>query len=370
MEETQRDHLTWGLLEEEREEEKQKKFDMSKYYFGGDVEMAVVKCAIDLGMADAIANHGRPMTLLELSSALDCDLQNLHRVMRFLVNHGIFKEIIIRNEDTVPTAYYAQTHSSRRLMRTGENSMAAFILMQSSPPAKAAWHCLSACVKGKATSAFEVVHGEDVWKHAEANPAQSQLINEAMACLARVIVSAIIDGCLDMFEGVETLVDVGGGTGTIMRRLVKACPWISKGITFDLPHVVSLAEQCEGIEYVGGDMFEFIPKADAVLLVAVLHDWGDDECIRILKKCRKAIPKDKGKVIIVEVVIGNKEQQKEDNKLNDVGLVLDMAMMALTHKGKERTLDEWAYVLREAGFSRHTVRSIAAIQSVIEAFPA
>ena len=69
-------------------------------------------------------------------------------------------------------------------------------------------------------------------------------------------------------------------------------------------------------------------------------------------------------------VIGNKEQQKEDNKLNDVGLVLDMVMMALTNKGKERTLDEWAYVLREAGFSRHTVRSIAAIQSVIEAFPA
>ncbi|EXB95357.1 hypothetical protein L484_014330 [Morus notabilis] len=66
MEETQRDHLTWGLLEEEREEEKHEKVDMSKYYFGGAVEMAVVKCAIELGMADAIANHGRPMTLLEL----------------------------------------------------------------------------------------------------------------------------------------------------------------------------------------------------------------------------------------------------------------------------------------------------------------
>ena len=73
-------------------------------------------------------------------------------------------------------------------------------------------------------------------------------------------------------------------------------------------------------------------------------------------------------MIIVEAVI-EKHQNKED-KLKDVGLLLDMIMMAHTTKGKERTLEEWTYVLREAGFPRHTVRSIAAVQSVIEAFPA
>ena len=74
-------------------------------------------------------------------------------------------------------------------------------------------------------------------------------------------------------------------------------------------------------------------------------------------------------MIIVEAVIEKHQNNKED-KLKDVGLVLDMVMMSHTAKGKERTLEEWTYVLREAGFPRHTVRSIAAVQSVIEAFPA
>lgn len=145
--------------------------------------------------------------------------------------------------------------------------MAAFILLESSPPMLAPWHGLSARVMARGTSAFEAAHGEDVWKYAEANPGHARLIDEAMACDARVAVPAIIDGCSDVFDGVRTLVDVGGGNGTALRMLVKGCPWISKGINFDLPHVASVAEKCEGIEHVGGDMFEFVPKADAVFLM-------------------------------------------------------------------------------------------------------
>ncbi|PON61534.1 O-methyltransferase COMT-type [Trema orientale] len=75
---------------------------------------------------------------------------------------------------------------------------------------------------------------------------------------------------------------------------------------------------------------------------------------------------------MVECVIENNEQQpkEEELKLKDVGLFLDMVMIAHTNSGKERTLEEWAYVLGHAGFIRHTVRSINAVSSVIEAFPA
>lgn len=98
----------------------------------------------------------------------------------------------------------------------------------------------------------------------------------------------------------------------------------------------------------------------------VLHDWDDDECIQILKNCRKVIPQDKGKVIIVETII---EAEERDDKFEFVRLMLDMAMMAHTSKGKERSLKEWEYVLRQAGFSRYSVKPIHAVQSVIEAFP-
>ncbi|KAJ7980563.1 O-methyltransferase family protein [Quillaja saponaria] len=203
----------------EEEEEAQAKLNIWKYIFGF-VEMAVVKCAIELGVPEAIENHGGPMTLSELSSALGmCSFTNLP-------HH--------------------------------EASILIFLML--------------------------------------------------------------------------------------------------------LP----LHQRAKVVENVGGDMFQCVPKADAAFLMWVLHDWGDEECIHILKKCREAIPEDKGKVIIVEAVL---EEGKEENKLKDVRLMLDMVMMAHTDTGKERTLREWDYVIKEAGFSHYTVKPIRAVQSVIIAFP-
>ncbi|KAK3015153.1 hypothetical protein RJ639_005299 [Escallonia herrerae] len=184
-----------------------------------------------------------------------------------------------------------------------------------------------------------------------------------MACGARVTVPAIIDGCPEVFKGLGSLVDIGGGNGTTLSIVVKACPWI-QGINFDLPHVASVAPKCDGVEHVGGDMFDSIPNADAAYLMRTLHDWGDEECIHILRKCRDAIPRDKGqgKEAMIE------EKEKERDQLKDLGLMMDMAMMAYTGKGKERTLKEWANLLHEAGFSRHSVKHIQAVESVIEAY--
>ncbi|GFZ00479.1 O-methyltransferase family protein [Actinidia rufa] len=292
--------------------------------------MAVVKCAIELGIAEVVESHEGPVTISELSSALGCSQSSLYRIMRFLVHRKFFKEDHNTNQGSIG---YVQTPMSRLLLRTGEKSMAAFVLLESSPVMLAPWHAT--------------------------NPAHSKLINDAMACDARVAVAAIMDGCPDLFNGMDSLVDVGGGDGTTLRLLVKACPWI-RGINFDLPHVVSEAPACDGIEHIRGDMFVSVPKADAMLLMWVLHDWGDDECINVLRKCKEAIPKDKGKVIIIEGVV----EEEEEDKLKYVRLMLDMVMMAHTNTGKERTSKEWIHLLIEAGFSRYTIKRIKAVQSI------
>ncbi|RVW38523.1 hypothetical protein VitviT2T_003179 [Vitis vinifera] len=343
-------------------EEAEAEVEMWKYIFGF-VEMAVVKCGIELGIADVIESHAGPITLSSLSSSLGCSPSGLYRIMRFLVNRRIFKEVATSQGDTG----YQQTPLSRRLMTRSENGMAALLLLESSPVMLAPWHGLSARLLGKGNATFDAAHGQDVWGYAASHPAHSKLINDAMACDARMAVSAIVNGCPEVFDGVSTLVDVGGGDGTALRTLIKARPLI-RGINFDLPHVVSSAPKCNGVEYASGDMFDTVPKADAAFLMWVLHDWGDEECIQILEKCRQAIPGDKGKVIIVEAVI--QENEKEgDNNLKDVGLMLDMVMMAHTTTGKERTLKEWDYVLKKAGFNRYTVKPIRAVKSVIEAYP-
>ncbi|TYH78163.1 hypothetical protein ES332_D04G206400v1 [Gossypium tomentosum] len=298
------------------EEEARAEVDIWNYVFGY-AKIAVVKCAIELGIANVIENYGSPMPLSELATALRCEPSRLYRIMRFMVHDRIFKQEPI-NQHTVG---FSSTPLSRRLIKDGENSMAPFILLESSPTWLAPWHSLSA--------------------------------------------RATIEGCPEVFDGVESLVDVGGGNGTTLSLLVKAFPWI-RGINFDLPHVVAVAPKSGSIENVGGDMFMSIPNADAAFLMWILHDWDDEECIKILKKCREAIPEDKGKVIIVEAAL---EEDKEDDELGFVGLMLDMAMMAHTDKGKERTLKEWSYVLRQSGFTRFTVNPICAVQSVIEGYP-
>ncbi|KAI3736432.1 hypothetical protein L6452_15973 [Arctium lappa] len=321
--------------------------------------MAIVKCAIELGIPDILENHETPLTLAELASELRCSQSSLHRIMRFLIQHKIFQEKAV-SETSVG---YAQTPLSHLLTKHGKRSMADFVLLESSPIMLAPWHKLSDRVLGNEDSAFGAVHGEDVWRLAAANPGHSKLIDDAMACDARLAVAAVTNGCPEVFEGLRTVVDVGGGDGTALRLIVEACPWI-KGINFDLPHVVSVAPKSNGVEHIGGNMFDHVPKADAAYLMKVLHDWGDEECIEILKKCREAIPQDTGKVIIVEAIVG-----QEDHEYKDVVLMLDMVMMAHTTKGKERTLKEWSYVLHEAGFSRYTIKHIQSYHSVIEVYP-
>ncbi|KAF9600458.1 hypothetical protein IFM89_009373 [Coptis chinensis] len=279
------------------EEDAEAEVRIWKYVFGF-VEMAVVKCAIELKIADVIEAHGQPITLSELSTALGCSSYLLHRIMRFLVCQKIFQEKCTSNG----TKGYAPTSISRLLMRHGERSMAALVLLESSPVMLAPWHYLSACVRQNDRPAFEAAHGKDIWSYAAEHPAHSELINDAMACDARA------------------------------------------GINFDLPHVVSVAPESNGVKHVGGDMFAAVPKANTAFLKWVLHDWGDEE----------------------QVVI----KEDEDHKFKDVGLMLDMVMLAHTANGQERTKEEWGSILTKAGFSRFTVKPIdAAVQSVIIAYP-
>lgn len=297
------------------------------------------------------------MTLAELSTTLNCSSTLLYRIMRFLIHRGIFRE-----ETTAESHIgYAHTPLSRLLATNVENSMAPMILFKISPVMLAPWQCLSAHLKNSDTSPFEIAHGKDIWSYAAANPEYNVLCNEAMACTARVTTSAILEGCGDIFDGVGCLVDVGGGNGSTLSILVKACPWM-RGINFDLPHVVSASLEYDNVQHVAGDMFDFVPKADVAFLKCILHDWDDEECIKILKNCKEAISENKGKVIIIEAVI-------EGTEKSDVGLMFDLLMMAYTNKGKERTHEEWAYLIHAAGYSRYIVTSIQAIQSIIQCFP-
>ncbi|VYS64945.1 unnamed protein product [Arabidopsis thaliana] len=324
------------------DEEAKASLDIWRYVFGF-ADIAAAKCAIDLKIPEAIENHpsSQPVTLTELSSAVSASPSHLRRIMRFLVHQGLFKEV--PTKDGLATGYTNTPLS--RLVSSPVNV--------STPPP------------------FDAVHGKDLWAFAQDNLCHSQLINEAMACDARRVVPRVAGACQGLFDGVATVVDVGGGTGETMGILVKEFPWI-KGFNFDLPHVIEVAQVLDGVENVEGDMFDSIPASDAVIIKWVLHDWGDKDCIKILKNCKEAVLPNIGKVLIVECVIGEKKNtmiaEERDDKLEHVRLQLDMVMMVHTSTGKERTLKEWDFVLTEAGFARYEVRDFDDVQSLIIAY--
>ncbi|XP_073308811.1 flavonoid 4'-O-methyltransferase 3-like [Primulina huaijiensis] len=344
-----------------QKEEEAARLETWKYAFAF-APIAVLKCAIELQISETVERHGGSIMLPELSTALRCSPSALHRIMRYLIHHGFFKQTrMIRDQES--SVCYTQTPRSRLLLKDG---MAALILLESSPETLGPWHGLSRRALVNDDSASEASHGGvDSWEHAEANPDQTKLFNDAMACHAKVAMLAIIKQYPEVFEGIRTLVDVGGGDGTALNILVKACPWI-RGVNYDRPPVISMAPRHEGVEHVGGDMFEMVPKGDAIFLMWVLHNWGDEECIRILRNCMDAIPKDKGKVIIADAVVKEGEGEDEYSKIH---LALDMVMISFMEKGKERTSKEWEYLLNEAGFTKYTVKDTKTTVSVIEAYP-
>lgn len=185
-----------------------------------------------------------------------------------------------------------------------------------------------------------------------------------MACTSKVVMRAVVSECKDVFSSIGSLVDVAGGIGGAISEVVKAYPHI-KGINFDQPHVVATAPVYNGVSHVGGNMFDTIPKADAVMMKWILHDWGEEDGIKILKNCRKAIPEKTGKLLLIDFVV-----KEEGNKMyGDIDVRFDLVMLAHNKGGRERTEQEWKKLLEAGGFPRYRIIKVPSVLYVIEAYP-
>nr|DAD24233.1 TPA_asm: hypothetical protein HUJ06_025696 [Nelumbo nucifera] len=225
------------------------------------------------------------------------------------------------------------------------------------------WYRLKDSLVGEGT-AFEKALGKTICECMADHPEKKKPFNEAMACdTTRLLTSALIQDCKDLFQGIMSLVDVGGGTGTAMRDIAKTFPHL-KCTIYDLPHVIADSPDYPEVDRIAGNMFKHIPSADGILLKCILHDLGDRQCIEILQRCKESVPREGGKVIIVDIVL----DPESTDPLTKARLRLDLDMMVYTG-GKERSEAEWKKLLNAAGFPRYKILHIAAVQSVIEAYP-
>ncbi|KAI3912569.1 hypothetical protein MKW92_040705 [Papaver armeniacum] len=294
------------------------------------------------------------MSLSELASKLPVQPVNsdrLFRIMRYLVHMKIFNTEVSSLNAPPP----------KNLIRGWEKSMVASILAMNDKDLLPPWHYLNEGLTGNC-NAFEKALGKSIWVYMSENPEKNQLFNEAMACDTKLVNSALVNECKIVFsDGTKTLVDVGGGAA--MMAISEPFPIIICTI-FDLPHVTAESPKMPNITKISGDMFEFIPSADAIFMKNILHDWGDDKCIQILKRCKEALPRG-GKVIIVDIVL---DAADSVNPFSKIRLASDLDMM-LNTGGKERTEKELKKLIDAAGFSSYKITQMSAVQSVIEVYP-
>ncbi|KAK9051279.1 hypothetical protein SSX86_027906 [Deinandra increscens subsp. villosa] len=327
-----------------------------------------LKCAVQLQIPDIIHHHGSPMLLSELVEALGLQHERTHfvyRLMRILVHSGFFLKQSGGNDEEGGEGYLLAP-ASRLLLKDEPLSVRPFLLAMLDPMLLDPWQHMSQWFQNDDITPFHTTHGKMLWDLAGQQPKLNQFFNEAMASDARLVTSVILKHCRGVFEGLDSIVDVGGGTGTVTEAVAEAFPHI-RCICFDLPHVVNGLIGSKNLSYVGGDMFQAIPNTDAVMLKWILHDWSDEECIKILKRCREAISSKKsgGKLIIIDMVV---KIHEEENELLETQLFFDMLMMTLV-TGRERSEKDWAKLFVDAGFSDYKITPILRLRSLIEVYP-
>ncbi|CAN1230736.1 Trans-resveratrol di-O-methyltransferase [Linum perenne] len=333
-----------------------------------------LKCAVQLGIPDAVNSHGKPITLPDLVAALKIPPTKtpyLHRLVRVLVHSGFLS---VSDDDVHAGSSYSLTRAGQLLVKENPFNTRALVVMILDPDMCKPYHFMSAWFRSETddeTTPYYIAHGKKVWEHLAVDPTLANVFNDAMAEDSSVAGEVLVkrnwvkEG-KSLFKGVGSLVDVAGGTGNMTKVIATSFPEMDCTV-LDLPHVVSGLEGGGNLKYVAGDMFDDIPPAEVALLKWILHDWSDENCVKILKNCRKAITSNNksGKVIIIDMVLSD---QKWDEKSITTQFGLDMEMMVVQN-GKERNEEELQKLFKESGFSSYHINPILGIRALIELYP-
>ncbi|KAK4271638.1 hypothetical protein QN277_020301 [Acacia crassicarpa] len=324
-----------------------------------------LKSAMQLNIPDIIHSHGRPTTLPELLSALHIDPAkscHLYRLMRLLVHSGFFSTSKSDGEEDVG---YDLTPSSRLLLKNNIPSLSSYAQLLLHPVMVHSSESLGDWFRSNEPTPFHTAHEVGLWEYISQNQEFNRFFNESMIGDSSMM-DLVIKDCKSVFEGFDTLVDVGGGNGSVARIISESLPHL-QCIVLDLPHVVQNLQDSGNLKFIGGDMFQSMPPADSFLFKLVLHAYSDEDCVKVLKKCREAIASKgkEGKVIIIDIVIN---EEKDEADLKDAKLFFDAFMMAVV-TGREREEKEWEKLFLEAGFSHYKITPVFGLRSLIEVYP-
>jgi orsellinic acid C2-O-methyltransferase len=327
----------------------------------GFMASRVVHVAAELGVADLLAQGAK--TSGTLARETGTHAPSIHRLLRALASLDVV--------DEVEPGRFALTALGAQLRTDVPDSVRNLALTHGSEWAWRSWGELRHSIR-TGEPAMQHVFGMDAFDYLGAHPQEAAIFNEAMAEITRQVARAVV-AAYD-FARFRTIVDVGGGNGTLIGAILDAEPKL-RGIVFDSPsgsaeaprqlEAAGLADRCEVI---AGDFFRSVPSgADAYILKSIIHDWGDERSLTILRNCREAISAD-GKLLLVERVM---PARVEASASHQRWTMIDMHMLLMLG-GRERTEPEFQALFAATGFKNLHALSLPGPTgfSLIEATPA
>ncbi|XP_058105069.1 caffeic acid 3-O-methyltransferase-like [Magnolia sinica] len=325
-----------------------------------------LKAALELDVLEIIAEAGPGAHLSPSEIAAHLPTENpeapvmLDRILRLLASYCILACSVVTLDDGRVERRYGLAPVCNFLVRNREGvSIAPLVLMNQDKVLMESWYHLKEAVLDGGIP-FNKAYGMTAFEYHGTDPRFNKVFNRGMSDHSTLTMKRILDAYKG-FEGLKSVVDVGGGVGATLNMIISKYPQI-KGINFDLPHVVADAPDYSGVEHVGGDMFVSVPSGEAIFMKWILHDWSDHHCLKLLKNCYKVLP-DSGKVIIVESIL---PVVPETNLAANCVIQQDLVMLAHNPGGKERVENEFEALANGAGFTGFKVLCCAYNSWVME----
>ena len=353
--------------------------------------------AAKLGLADYLKDG--PKSVEDLAEETKTHPDSLYRLLRMLSSIGIFAETKNEGDEQQQVDQnirrFELTPMASLIQSEAKNSIRNFALMFGLESFKNAIDDLLYSIQTGENS-FKHANGLDMYEYLDRNQKEGQIFNSAMASLTSSV-TPLISSMYD-FSQFNTIIDIGGGQGMLLSSILKDNAKLY-GVLFDLPYAIQSAKKlyarqsansnenvnhdissrCKLLE---GDFFKSIPTtaADGYIIKNVILNWDDRSAAIILKNCLQAMIEKTSSIV----------SENQDNRKNTtpklliidtimpegnepfIGKFTDILMLALTHKGRIRTEEEFRKLLSSSGFDiTDIIRSLDPSNpfSIIEAIP-
>jgi hypothetical protein len=335
---------------------------------GGWIAQACYAVA-KLGVPDALADG--PRTVGSLAAEVGADAHALHRTLRALAAAGLFQQVPASAET------FELTATGRLLCSETRGSSRLAAIMFGEEVHEAFGEILYTLRTGR--PAFEKIHGEPFYDYLRERPQAAAMFATAMGSAAVPIVFSRCD-----FGRPGTVVDVGGGDGGLLARILTRYP-DARGVLVDLPDAIEKAKarltdagHAARIDFAAASFFDAgaIPAgADVYTLSRVLHNWNDAAAVQILSRVREAMAPD-ARLFAFEYLVEDQVPMSGDAaEAGGAGTAvnaIDLLMLVML-EGYERSAGQYRELLAQAGFEVRAVHApplpATRTESAIEAVP-